>query len=84
MCIICISVTELHLHIVFVLLYSMCRSVSVFECVNVIRSFTYVKDLSLSHKYNNRPDSPSVTLTWHACKCKIHKLHQRYSLMYIR
>ena len=27
-----------------------------------------------------RPESPTVTLTWHACKYKVHKLHQRYSL----
>ena len=27
-----------------------------------------------------RPESPRVTLTWHACKYKIHKLHQRYIL----
>ena len=25
-----------------------------------------------------RPESPRVTLTWHACKYKVHKLHQRY------
>ena len=23
------------------------------------------------------PESPTVTLTWHACKYKVHKLHQR-------
>ena len=28
-----------------------------------------------------RPESPTVTLTWHACKCKVHKLHQRYILL---
>ena len=33
---------RVHLHIVFVLLYSVCRSVSVILCVYVIRSFTYV------------------------------------------
>ena len=27
-----------------------------------------------------RPESPIVTLTWHACKYKVHKLHQRYIL----
>ena len=28
------------------------------------------------------PESPTVTLNWHACTCvyKVHKLHQRYSL----
>ena len=25
-----------------------------------------------------RPESPTVTLTWRACKYKVHKLHQRY------
>ena len=25
-----------------------------------------------------RPESPTVTLTWHACKYKVHKLHQTY------
>ena len=34
--------TRVHLHIVFVLLCSVCRSVSVLSCVDVIRSFTYV------------------------------------------
>ena len=27
-----------------------------------------------------RPESPTVTLTWHTCKHKVHKLHQRYIL----
>ena len=31
-----------------------------------------------------RPESPTVTLTWHACKCKVHKLHQRYILTHAR
>ena len=25
-----------------------------------------------------RPESPTVTLTWNACKYEVHKLHQRY------
>ena len=28
-----------------------------------------------------RPESPSVTLTWHASKYKVHKLHQEYILL---
>ena len=32
----------MHLHIVFVLLYSVCCSVSILLCVDVIQSFTYV------------------------------------------
>ena len=27
-----------------------------------------------------RPESPTVTLTWHTCKYKVHQLHQRYFL----
>ena len=27
-----------------------------------------------------RPESPTATLTWHASKCKVHKVHQRYIL----
>ena len=27
-----------------------------------------------------RPETPTVTLTWHACQYKVHKLHQRYIL----
>ena len=30
-----------------------------------------------------RSKSPTVTLTWHACKYKVHKLHQRYILIYV-
>ena len=30
-----------------------------------------------------RSESPTVTLTWHACKYKVHKLHQRYNLKQI-
>ena len=30
-----------------------------------------------SHKHK-RPESPTVTLTWHACKYKVHTFHQRY------
>ena len=35
-----------------------------------------------SHKHSNKdpppPQSPTVTLTWHANRYKVHKLHQRY------
>ena len=27
-----------------------------------------------------RPESPTITITWHACKSKVHKLHQRHIL----
>ena len=36
------SCNRVHLHIVFALLYSVCRSVSVLVCVDVIQSFMYV------------------------------------------
>ena len=35
------SCNPVHLHIVFVLLYSVCRCVTVLSCVYVIRSLTY-------------------------------------------
>ena len=31
-----------------------------------------------------RPRSPTVTLTWYACKYKVHKLHQKYILYLLR
>ena len=31
-----------------------------------------------------RPQSPTVTLTWHACQYKVHKLYQRYILILAR
>ena len=30
-----------------------------------------------------RPELPTVTPTWRASKCKVHKLRQRYSLTFI-
>ena len=34
-----------------------------------------------SHKRQQRHESPTVTLTWHASKYKVHKLHQMYILV---
>ena len=31
-----------------------------------------------THTQQQRPESPTVPLTWHASKYKVHKLHQRY------
>ena len=31
-----------------------------------------------------RPESPTVTLTWHTCKYEVDKLHQRYILTILR
>ena len=31
-------------------------------------------------KSHTHTHSLSLSLTWHACKCKVHKLHQRYIL----
>ena len=43
------------------------------------------KGVNLRSKYitqvqQQRPESPTVTLTWHACKYNVQKLHQRYIL----
>ena len=37
-----------------------------------------------SHKHSNKDSSPTVILTWHASKYKIHKLHQGYMLVRTR
>ena len=34
----------------------------------------------ITQAQQQRPESPMVTLTWRACKYKVHKLHQRYIL----
>ena len=34
-----------------------------------------------AHEDNKRPESPTLTLTWHACKHKVQKLHLRYILL---
>ena len=36
------------------------------------------KDITQPQK--KRPESPTVTLTWHMCKYTLHKLHQKYIL----
>ena len=35
---------------------------------------------SLPLQLQQRPESPTVTLIWHACKYKVHDLYQRYIL----
>ena len=51
--------------------------------------FTYLptthKGVNQRSKYviqvqQQRPESPTVTLTWHTCNYKVHRLHQRYIL----
>ena len=32
----------------------------------------------VTHVQQQRPESTTVSLTWHACKYKVYKLHQRY------
>ena len=49
------------------------------------RSISIHKGVNQRSKYvaqvlQQRPESPTVTLTWHACKYKVYKLHQRYIL----
>ena len=34
----------------------------------------------ITQAQQQRPESPTVTLTWRACKYKVYKLHQRYIL----
>ena len=53
------------------------------EClcgISTQRSYTQ----NMLHKQQQRPESPTVTLTWHMSKYKIHKLHQRYILKSIK
>ena len=33
---------------------------------------------NVTQTQQQRPESPTVTLTWYVCKYKVHKLHQRY------
>ena len=33
---------------------------------------------NVTQTQRQRPESPTVNLTWHASKYKVHKLHQRY------
>ena len=39
-----------------------------------------MKDITQAQQ--QRPELPMVTLTWHACKSNVHKLHQRYILSF--
>jgi len=41
-------------------------------------------DLHSKERHQQRPQPPAVSLTWHAGKFKVHKLHQRYSLIFFR
>ena len=36
--------------------------------------------LKYVRQVHQRPEPPTVTLTWHACKYKVARLHQRYIL----
>ena len=52
---------------------------------NVTRENQHARELisaeKTSHKHNNKDLSRLlVTLTWHACKYKVHKLHHRHIL----
>ena len=46
------------------------------------RAVSANKGVNLRSNYvtrvQQRPESPTVTLTWHTCKYKVHELHQRY------
>ena len=68
-----------------------CRSSSVGRCVNLKQNEAQNacaesanKGVNYHSKYvtevRQRPESPTVTLNWHACKYKAHTRHQRNSL----
>ena len=40
-----------------------------------------LKTVCNTNTTQQRPESPMVNLTWHACKYNVHKLHQRYILI---
>ena len=51
--------------------------------MNVLVVESTNKGVNLRSKYvtyvqQQRPESPTVTLTWHACKYKVHTFQQRY------
>ena len=60
-------------------------------CVRVIERLSFniqdqhkqevISAQKMSHKKQQRPESPMVTLTWHACKYKVQN-HQRYILTF--
>ena len=39
-----------------------------------------LRSIYVTQVQQQRPESPTVTLTWHACKHKVHKLQQKYIL----
>ena len=57
----------------------------IFNLKQSARAGSTNKGANLRSKYltqvqQQKPESPTVTLTWHACKYKAHELHQRYIL----
>ena len=40
-----------------------------------------IKDVTQTQQ--QRPESPTVTLTWHACIHRVHNLHLRYILIWV-
>ena len=68
---------RVHLHIVFVLLYSVCHSIGVLSCVDVIQSFTYVlrvvildviKRRGERQRERNREAIPTASCMYHQKK----------------
>ena len=47
-------------------------------CVESTNKGVNVRWKDVTQTQQQRPESPTVTLTWHASKYKIHELHQRY------
>lgn len=52
----------------------MCRNNEQRELILLARRLTFNKG------HNNRPESPVTSVTWHASKYKVSRLHQKYIL----
>ena len=47
------------------------------------RELISARKKNITQVQQQRPESPTVTFTWHSCKYKVHKLHQRYILWFM-
>ena len=54
-----------------------CRQKSTYKGLNQ-------RSTDVTQVQQQRLESPTVILTWHACKYKVHKLHQRYTFSDIK
>ena len=59
---------RMHLHIVFVLSYSVCLSVKILSCVDVIQSFTYLLHgimLDITKRHRERAREKAIPMASH-------------------